>query len=165
MLGKGTTLRCGHCGKEWTLNPLGQLEAVSGETEFSHIPDWFAWQRKTVREQILDGSYRLDVPVKIAMMVNYDAIYMVGEGRLTHDRNGFVLTGCDGKLNYTQKPQACYGLYADYYWYEIADVICIGDKDALYYCFPQDAGDVVAKTRLATEEMYKLYKARVLQTL
>ena len=165
MAGKGTQLRCGHCGKEWTLNPLGQLEAVSGETEFSHIPDWFAWQRKTVREQILDGSYRLDVPVKIAMMVNYDAIYMVGEGRLTHDRNGFVLTGCDGKLNYTQKPQACYGLYADYYWYEIADVICIGDKDALYYCFPQDAGDVVAKTRLATEEMYKLYKARVLQTL
>ena len=54
-----------------------------------------------------------------------------------------------------------YGLYADYYWYEIADVICIGNNERLYYCFPQ-GGDVVAKTRMATEEMYKLYKSRVL---
>jgi len=75
---------------------------------------------------------------------------------------GFKLTGCDNRLNYTQKPQACYGLYADYYWYEIADVICIGDNETLYYCCPQGCGDVVAKTRLAVEEMYKLYKARKL---
>lgn len=56
--------------------------------------------------------------------------------------------------------QACYGLYADYYWYEIADVVCIGNNDVLYYCFPRKSGDIVAKTRLATEEMYKLYKSR-----
>ena len=89
---------------------------------------------------------------------------MVGDGHLTHDPvNGFVLKGCDGKLDYTQKPQACYGLYADYYWYEIADVICIGNNDVLYYCFPKGAGDIVAKTRLATEEMYKMYKSRKLR--
>ena len=74
-----------------------------------------------------------------------------------------MLTGCDGRLNYTQKPQACYGLYADYYWYEIADTICIGDNETLYYCFPQNGGDVVAKSRLAVEEMYKLYKSRKLK--
>ena len=101
--------------------------------------------------------------MKIALMVDYKNIYMVGEGHLVHDRSGFTLTGCDGRLNYTQKPQSCYGLYADYYWYEIADVICIGDNDKLYYCFPQNAGDVVAKTRLAAEEMYKLYKQRKLK--
>ena len=37
-------------------------------------------------------------------------------------------------------------------------MICIGDNDRLYYCFPKE-GDVVAKSRLAVEEMYKLYKA------
>jgi hypothetical protein len=31
----------------------------------------------------------------------------------------------------------------------------------MYYCFPK-SGDVVAKTRMATEEMYKLYKSRQL---
>ena len=83
---------------------------------------------------------------------------MVGSGKLIHDENGFQLTGCDGKLEYSQGPLTCYSLYADYYWYEIGDVICIGNKDCLYYCFPS-GGDVVAKTRIATEELYKLKKA------
>ena len=39
-------------------------------------------------------------------------------------------------------------------------MISIGDSDKLYYCFPKTQADVVAKTRLAVEEMYKLYKAR-----
>ena len=84
---------------------------------------------------------------------------MVGSGRLTHTAEGFTLTGCDGKLSYTQGPLACYSLYADYYWYELGDVICIGNNDTLYYCFPQ-GGDVVAKTRIATEELYKMKKRR-----
>lgn len=45
------------------------------------------------------------------------------------------------------------------YWYEIGDVICIGDARIQYYCFPQDCGDIVAKARLAAEELYKLVKA------
>ena len=161
MEGRGIHLTCQGCGKRWELMPLGELKALEGETEFSHIPDWYAWERQQVRQEILEGTYRLDVGVKIGMLVDTQNIYMVGEGRLTHDaENGFTLTGCDGKLSYTQKPQACYGLYADYYWYEIADVVCIGNNDVLYYCFPRESGDIVAKTRLATEEMYKLYKSR-----
>jgi hypothetical protein len=39
-------------------------------------------------------------------------------------------------------------------------MICIGNQDALYYCFPQNSGDVVAKTRMAAEELYKLKKRR-----
>ena len=92
------------------------------------------------------------------MLVNHKAIYMVGEGHLTHTKEGFVLTGCNGKLNYIQKPTASYSLYSDYFWYEIGDVICIGNKNVLYYCFPKNCGDVVAKTRIATEELYKLNK-------
>ena len=41
-------------------------------------------------------------------------------------------------------------------------MIGIGNQDVLYFCFPKNCGDVVAKTRLATEEMYKLYKGRQL---
>ena len=158
MEGKGTTLTCHACGKQYELTTLGQLEAAEGETEFPHIPDWYKWEREQVRQDIIDGKYSLDIPVEIGMMVDYKAIYMVGEGRLRHNAEGFSLVGCDGKLNYSQKPQACYGLYSDYYWYEIGDVICIGNSDALYYCFPKGTQDVVAKTRLAAEELYKLTK-------
>jgi hypothetical protein len=161
MKGSGIHLTCGDCGKKYELTPIGKLQALEGETEFPHIPDWFRWEREQVRQDILDGSYLLDTDVQIAMLVDFQHIYMVGEGHLTHDLNGFTLTGCDGRLNYNQKPLSCYGLYADYYWYEIADTICIGNNEHLYYCFPKTATPV-AKARLATEEMYKLYKSRKL---
>ncbi len=157
--GKGTTLTCHHCGAAYTLTETGRLQGINVEGKFDHIPTWYAWQREEVRKSLEDGTYRLDIDVRIGVMVDYKAIYMVGDGRLTHTTEGFTLTGCDGKLNYSQGPLACYSLYADYYWYEIGDVICIGNNDVLYYCFPK-SGDVVAKTRIATEELYKLKKRR-----
>lgn len=159
LVGKGTSITCTHCGKTWELNTLGQLRALEGETEFSHIPDWYAWERDEVRRELEEGTYALETDVDIGVMVDYKAIYMVGSGHLSHSDAGFRLTGCNGKLSYEQPPLACYGLYADYFWYSIADVICIGNADALYYCFPKN-GAPVAKTRMATEELYKLKKRR-----
>ena len=157
MVGKGTEIVCNHCGKRHFLNVYGRLEALEGETTFAHIPDWYNWQREEVKEEIENGTYLLDTEVEIGMMVNYKAIYMIGGGHLTHDNSGFTLTGCDGKLDYKQGPLSSYSLYADYFWYELGDIICIGNKDALYYCFPKKEG-VVSKTRIATEELFKLTK-------
>ena len=157
--GKGTELVCHACGKKYELCTDGSMKALEGETEYPHIPDWYKWQRECVRQDILDGKYSLDIDVDIFAMVDLDCIYSVGEGRLTHNRDGFRLTGCDGELDYEQKPLASYSLYADYYWYKLGDMICIGDKKILYYCFPKNSGDVVAKTRLAAEELYKIVRA------
>ena len=160
MEGKGTQLVCKHCRKTYTMDEYGRLNAVQGKTKFPHIPDWYAWQRECVKQDILNGGYKMELDVEIGMMIDFKQIYMVGEGKLVHDNNGFTLTGCDGKLNYTQSPLSSYGLYADYYWYQIDDVICIGDKKYLYYCFPKQK-DVVAKARLAAEELYKIQKQTV----
>ena len=159
MEGKGTTLVCHHCDKAYHLTEFGALEALDGEAAFTHVPDWYAWERRCVREELENGTYQLDIPVRICMMVNTKHICRVGEGRLHHDVNGFHLTGCGGKLDYFQKPTASYSLYADYFWYEIGDMLCIGDHKILYYCFPQGGGDVVAKTRLAAEELYQSTRA------
>ena len=70
--------------------------------------------------------------------------------------DGFTLVGCDGALNYTQKPKASYSLYSDYNWYEIGDMICIGNNEHLFYCFPKAKEDIVTKIRLAAEEIYKI---------
>ncbi len=156
MLGKGIYLRCQNCHKVYELTEDGYMKATEGVTEISHIPDWYRWQRESVRNELMKGSYGLDVPVTIYMMVNTDCIYKVGEGRLLHTTAGFHLTGCDGKLNFTQSPNASYSLYSDFFWYEIGDVICIGDTKIQYYCFPKNCGDIVAKTRLAAEELYCL---------
>lgn len=160
-VGKGATLTCQNCGKAYELTTLGALKPLDADAAFTHIPDWYAWQRRQVRKELEEGTYRLEEEVEIGIMVDYSGLYMVGSGVLTHSEEGFTLTGCDGKLNYSQGPLACYSLYADYYWYEIADMICIGNQDALYYCFPKNKDkDIVAKTRLAAEELYKMKKYR-----
>lgn len=104
------------------------------------------------------GRYHLDSPVTIGMMVDHKALYMVGEGRLQHSAEGFTLTGCEGKLHYEQSPLASHSLNVDYHWYEIGDMISIGNRDALYYCFPQD-GTSVTKVRIAAELIYEMKKA------
>jgi len=160
MCGKGETITCSACGKVYRMNEYGEMQATVGKTEFSHIPHWYAWQRQEVKNEIENKTYLLNTQVDIGMLVDGKAIYMVGDGRLVHSLDGFNLVGCDGKLNYTQKPLASYSLYADYYWYEIGDVISIGNKEAVYYCFPKDKSVPVAKARLAAEELYKYTKSK-----
>ncbi len=158
MEGKGTQLICHACGQIHEMDEYGQLHCTNGDTRFPHIPDWFDWQREQVRAQLQSGSYRLEAPVKIGMMVDHKALYMVGDGTLTHSEAGFTLSGCDGKLHYEQSPLSSHSLNVDYHWYEIGDVISIGNKDALYYCFPP-ASVSVTKTRIAAELLYEMKKA------
>ncbi len=159
MEGKGIHLTCHACGKKWTMDEYGQMGANEGDTEYPHIPDWYRWQRECVRKELEDGTYLLDTDVEIAVQVNLDGVCMIGDGHLTHDLDGFHLTGADGKLDYRQSAVFSHTLYSDYYWYEIGDVIGIGDNEFSYFCFPK--GEVsVTKARLATEELYKMKKRK-----
>lgn len=157
--GRGVSLTCHACGKVYHMDEYGVMKAVDGVTEFSHVPDWFAWERDCVRDEILHDRYGLDCDVEICMLIDTKCLYRVGDGRLTHNKDGFRLVDCDGKLDYHQKPIASYCLNSDFYWYELGDVIGIGNQQALYYCFPKDASVSAAKARLATEELYKIVKA------
>lgn len=156
MHGEGTKLSCSACGKVYELDEYGYLRAEDGEAEFDHVPDWYTWERECVKRDIEEGKYSLDIPVDICMTVDTKHLYHVGCGRLVHNEHGFTLDGCDGKLHYEQKPLASYSVNSDFNWYEIGDVICIGNNEHLFYCFPKTDGDFVAKTRLATEEIYKI---------
>ena len=164
MYARGIELKCTRCGAKWDLTEDGSLleKSIGHSTPYGSkdnlatVPAWFQWEREQVRKEITEGKYHLKTEVEIYMMVNTKAIYHVGQGILEHSSAGFVLDGCNGKLHYEQSPKASYSLYSDYYWYEIGDMICIGDMKTLYYCFPKESGDIVAKARIATEELYKL---------
>ena len=159
MEGKGIHLTCHACNTQWTMDEYGQLSAKDADTVYPHIPDWYRWQRDCVRKELEEGTYLLDTDVDIAVQVNLDGVCMIGEGHLTHDLDGFHLTGGDGKLDYSQSPVHSHTLYSDYYWYEIGDVIGIGDNEFSYFCFPKKNVSVT-KARLATEELYKMKKQR-----
>ena len=153
--GKGIKWTCHECGAEYEMDELGKLKSTNKETKFTHIPDWFAWEREQTRQEIIDGTYLLDTECDIAILKDTKALYMVGQGKLRHDSNGFVIDGCDGKLHYEQSPSSSYSVNSDYFWYEIGDIVSVGTNDCLYFCFPKQA-NIVAKTRLAAEEMYQL---------
>ncbi len=161
-VGKGDTLTCEACGKEYVLTETGAMQAKNGETEIDHVPDWYAWERACVRQELLDGTYRLDDEVDVYAVVDTKALYQIGVGRLVHTADGFVLYDAKGEVIYVQKPLFSYSLNADFFWYEIGDVVYIGNSDITYCCVPKNLRNVVAKTRLAAEELYKLKKAEQL---
>ena len=157
MHGEGIHIKCAGCGKEYTLEENGTLSASDGNCEFKYVTDWYAWEREEVKKELEDGTYLLDTDVQIKMLVDFKSIYSVGEGRLVHNKDGFELTGCEDRLKYIQSGKSTYSLYADYFWYEIGDMICIGTPQVQYYCFPKNQEKaIVAKARLATEELYKM---------
>ena len=160
MQGEGVEITCRSCGKTHRLTELGELQATDGKTAFSHIPDWYDWQRACVRQELEQDAYRMESEVEIYMLVDTKALYHVGDGTLTHSKDGFHLVGCGGELDYRQKPLSSYTLNADYYWYELGDVIGIGNQKALYYCFPKNRETSVTKARLATEELYDLVRSQ-----
>ena len=89
--------------------------------------------------------------------MDWKALYKVGSGRLSHNpEEGFHLTGCDGKLDYRQSSRSMYTCEAIPYWYQIDDVIGLGNNKVLYYAFPTEQKEVVIKSKLAVEETFKL---------
>lgn len=174
MVSSGTHIRCAACGADFELTEYGEIRRSdvlnkikkndSGQKEripeFHSIPDWYAWERVSVDLELKTGNYFMRAPVRILTLVNTDAIYHVGSGVLTHDKDGFRLEGCAGALHYIQSALASYSVYADYFWYEIGDMICIGTPQMQFYCFPENTEVNVAKLRLAAEELYKMKAKR-----
>ena len=154
---KGTSILCSACGESHTLLETGKLKCTTGDTLYEYISDWYSFERACVRTEIENNSYLLDIEVTILVLVDSKSMYRIGDGHLIHNTSGFTLTGSNGELSYHQGPRHSYSLYSDYYWYELGDMICIGDSDIRYYCFPRKEANIpVAKARLATEELWKI---------
>jgi len=159
MNSKGIHLFCEECGKKWEMTELGEMKALEGETEFSHIPDWFEWERANVRQQILDGTYKFEDDVHVHSLPGVEFIDL-GEGKITHDfENGFILTGHYNGKDYRiqREPKDMYSLHVEYAYKKLGKIDCfdVSIKDDSFYCIPTKK-DVVTKLGFATEEMYKI---------
>ena len=102
------------------------------------------------------GKYKVEVDVDIFMMKDTYNVYNLGKGILIHNEDGFMLEAFDGKLKCVMPAEKTYTINADFYWYQIDDVVTINDTKNSYFCFPITDKDVVAKMRLAAEELYKI---------
>ena len=163
-VGKGIYLTCEECGKKWELTELGEMQAVDGETEFSHIPDWYEWERECVRQEILDGTYKFEDDVLVHSLPGLEFIDL-GEAHVTHDlENGFVIEGNynDNDYRIQRQTKTLYTLHNEFAFKKLGKIDCfdVSIKDDSFYCIPSKK-DVVTKLMLATEEAYKIVNEHV----
>ena len=160
MESEGAELFCTECGKRWYLNEDGTLKALEGETEFSHIPDWFEWEREQVRAEIERGEYLFEDEVEVYSLPRCYKYEPLGFGKLTHDpEEGFVLTGhYRGKDYRIQRvPLQTNSLHVEYDFLRIKpfDLVDISTENDSFYCYTTKK-DVITKLAFATEEIYKI---------
>lgn len=159
MSSKGTEIFCTECGKRWNLNEDGTLSALTGKTEFSHVPDWFEWERTQVREQIRRGEYSFSDDVEIYSQPRCWKFEYLGDGKLTHDvKEGFIVEGFyrGEKYHIQRKPIQTNSLHIeyDYCYLKPLDCVDISTENDSFYCYPKKE-NVVTKLAFATEEIYQ----------
>ena len=153
---KGTKLWCNCCGKSWEMDEYGQLHALEGETEFSHIPDWSNWERACVREEIENGTYYFEDDVRIETLPNAWKFYKQGMGKL--------IQNCEEtrvECNYYGEPyvlcrsaKSLESMHIEYDYLGRGDCVDISIPDDSFWCYLSKR-DAITKISFATEEIHK----------
>ena len=166
MDSKGAKLFCKACGKSWTMSELSELSADDGNTEFSHIPDWYEWERTNVRKEVEAGSYSSgELPVTVDSLPNARKFIRLGEGTMVHDMNGFTVRGTDKDGDPFEMIKPVPSLYSCHIEYEylgkFGDCVDLNTLEDTWYIYPHDCSFSVTKMALATEELYFAHRRAV----
>ena len=106
----------------------GSLQAKEGETEFTRVPDWFAWERTQVEEQIASGTYSFEDEVEVYSLPRCWRFEALGKGKLSHTPGeGFLLTGEHNGAEYRirRAPLQTNSLHVEYDYCYIKPFDCV----------------------------------------
>jgi 1-acyl-sn-glycerol-3-phosphate acyltransferase len=162
MTSSGHKLQCTACSKVWEMTELGELKAKTGETEFSHIPDWYEWERLNVRKEVEEETYFFESSVRIESLPNAKGFVVFPEpAHLTHSMEGFHLVGVSKqghKIDLKWPVPALYSCHIEYNFKKRGDCVDLNTSDDTLYMFPSRKDFSVTKIALATEELYQRYE-------
>ena len=158
----GIHLWCEACGAKWEMDTLSRLKGVNTDKGFSHIPDWYKWERLEVRKEVVAGSYHFEDDVRVEdYYSSKTSLIPVGDGHIVHDENGFTFTGViDGEEVTINKPvSSMYSVHIEYDFLKRGDAFDIATDKTSYFMFLKTAKNYLTKMHLAQEELYD-YKVR-----
>ena len=199
MRSAGTRLMCDACGSAWEMDRYGQLDEISGaehgadsalSRHFTHIPDWYEWERENVRREVRDGTYSSgELPVHVDSLPNAKRYLRLGSGTMTHDMDGFHVRVApdpdvfraaygegsnysgielrDGELVMEKPVPSLYSCHVEYeYLFKHGDCVDLNTLTDTWYTYPetQDHGGKpfsVTKMAIATEELYYFYREKI----
>ncbi len=153
----GTKLWCNHCKKIWEMDEYGELHALEGETEFSHIPDWSNWERECVRKEIENGTYYFEDDVRVETLPGSWRFYKQGMGKLIQTPEETRV-----ECNYYGEPyvlkrsaKSLESMHIEYDYLGKGDCVDISIPDDSFWCYLTKR-DAITKISFATEEIHKL---------
>lgn len=164
MRTSGAEISCGKCGAKRTMTEYGRMVRPDGsEDVFSHIPNWYEWERECVKKEIDGGVYGLDMRVKIESLPNAVNFIDLGEGRLLHNESGFKLIFKD--YGYTEErtlsfaPLTMTSIHTEYDYRGKGQCVTLSTLDNTYFIYPLEKGFNATKIQFATEYLYEKCKA------
>lgn len=160
MNSEGTKLWCEGCGAIWEMDTLSRLHGVNTEAGYSHIPDWYRWEREEVRKEVQAGTYHFEDDVRVEDYYSTKVGFLdVGTAHMVHDENGFTFTGeVNGKPFTLNKPvSSMYSVHIEYDFLNRGDAFDIATEETSYFMFLKNAKNYLTKMHFAQEELYDHY--------
>lgn len=154
---KGTKIWCEECGKVWDMDEYGRLHCENGEDYFNSPVDWYKWEREMVRAEVESGNYKFEDTARLEILhSSWYAFKPIAEVKLTHDYNGFTMTGTiDGKpFEFNRDPATMISCHIEYDYKNRGDAIDLCTNKDTYFVFPLTAQNCLTKLHLATEEIH-----------
>lgn len=160
MNSAGIHLWCEECGAKWEMDTLSRLKGLNTEKGFSHIPDWYRWEREQVKQEIESGNYHFEDDVRVEDYYSTTVGFKdVGTAHMVHDENGFEFTGeVEGKPFKLNKPvSSMYSVHIEYDFLKRGDAIDIATDNTTYFMFLKNARNALTKLHFAVEELYNKF--------
>ncbi len=163
MQSGGIHLWCEKCGAKWEMDTLSRLKGLNTDKGFSHIPDWYRWEREEVRKEVRNGTYHFEDDVRVEDYYSTTRGFIdAGTAHVVHDENGFTFTGTvDGEPFYLNKPvSSMYSVHVEYDMLKRGDAFDIATDKTTYFMFLKNAKNYLTKMHFAVEELYDFYKEK-----
>lgn len=160
MKSEGIKLWCDACGATWEMDTLSRLHGVNTDKGFSHIPDWYRWEREEVRKEVVAGTYHFEDDVRVEEYYSTKVGFLdVGNAHVVHDENGFTFKGeVNGAPFELNKPVASmYSVHVEYDFLNRGDAFDIATEETSYFMFLKNASNYLTKMHFAAEELYDHY--------
>ncbi len=160
MNSSGVNLWCEDCGAKWEMDTLSRLRGVNTDAGYSHIPDWYRWEREEVRKEVQNGTYRFEDTVRVEDYYSSRVGFVnLGEVNFVHDKDGFTFTGkLEGeKFNLVKPVSSMYSVHVEYDFLGRGDAFDIATDKTTYFMFLKNAKIYLTKLHFATEELYDFY--------
>lgn len=138
---------CEDCGSEFRMNEYGQL--LQSDNKVIRIRDWYLWEKENVEKEITQGNYLFHGKVRIEALPNEKGFVSLGDGELTHNKDGFFLSFQNKEISFLHRNME--SLQTEYNYRGRGSCIVLSKKDCCYYVYSDEEKFCPTKMQFATE--------------